>query len=458
MKNSRSFYVVASLVALSMLFSACAPAPAAAPVVQTVVVTEQVPVVVTPTPEPTTAAEPLEGEITLAAVRGGMFDFMKPMAEKFMSEHPGTTVNIVEEPEGGAFEALIAAGNQPDIIVGSFGYMPAKYAAMDALVPLENMPGAEELFAELDPITVQEYFGHKYYVPAGIDITLMIYNKELFEEAGLDPEKPPATYAEFLDAAEKISALPPREDGSKVYGAVFWNEALAWGGWYWNMLQPIYLNTNQNACPLLNRIGTDIVFESPECKLADFFAFTKEAQQYAPPNMEKNFFSRTIGMWLQYGYSWEPNLKTAAEKPMVIGEDVGVAPVPVPNAGDTSYTTLGGRPYMILKTTPEREALAWEFVKFLMTDENSLAFNKELGYLPVKLSLKDDPYFADPQRKPFVDLLPNAVFPQAFANFDTAANELLKVYSLTVVEGKLSPEEGVTTAAENSRKALGIAE
>jgi len=286
----------------------------------------------------------------------------------------------------------------------------------------------------------------------------MIYNKELFEEAGLDPEKPPATYAEFLDAAEKISALPPREDGSKVYGTVFWNEALAWGGWYWNMLQPIYLNTNQNSCPLLNRIGTDIVFESPECKLTDFFAFTKEAQQYAPPNMEKNFFSRTIGMWLQYGYSWEPNLKTAAEKPMVIGEDVGVAPVPVPNAGDTSYTTLGGRPYMILKTTPEREALAWEFIKFLMTDENSLAFNKELGYLPVKLSLKDDPYFADPQRQPFIDLLPNAVFPQAFANFDTAANELLKVYSLTVVEGELSPEEAVTTAAENSRKALGIAE
>jgi len=155
MKNSRLFYVVASLVALSMLFSSCSPAPAATPMIQTVVVTEQVPVVVTPTPEPTTAAEPVEGEITFAVVRGAMLDFMTPMAEKFMSEHPGTTVNIVEEPEGGAFEALIAAGNQPDIIAGSFGYMPAKYAAMDALVPLENMPGAEELFAELDPITVQ---------------------------------------------------------------------------------------------------------------------------------------------------------------------------------------------------------------------------------------------------------------------------------------------------------------
>jgi ABC-type glycerol-3-phosphate transport system substrate-binding protein len=92
-----------------------------------------------------------------------------------------------------------------------------------------------------------------------------------------------------------------------------------------------------------------------------------------------------------------------------------------------------------------------------MTDENSLNFNTSLGYLPVKLSLQSDPYFAAPERKPFVDLLPMAVFPQAFANFDTVANELLKVYSQVVVEGSLTPEEGVTTAAENARTALGIA-
>jgi len=462
MNKKNLFKALSALMVVAALVAACGPATTstpAAPIKETVVVTqpaikEIVQVVVTPTPAPEPTAAPLKGEITISVVRGAMLTFMQPMADKFTEANPGVKVNVIEEPEGGAFEALIAAGNQPDIAVGSFGYMPAKYAALDALAPVENMPGADELFAALDPVTVQEYYGHKYYVPAGIDVTLMIYNKALFTEAGLDPEKPPTTYAEFLDAAEKISALPAREDGTTVYGAVFWNDALAWGGWYWNMLQPIYLNTNQNGCSLLNRIGTDIVFDKAECKLADFFAFAKEAQQYAPPTMEQNFFSRSIGMWLQYGYSWEPNLKTAKDEPMVVGEDVGVAPVPVPEAGDTSFTTLGGRPYMILKTTPERELLAWEFIKFLMTDENNLAFCKELGYLPVKLSLKDDPYFADPARKPFVDVLSNAVFPQAFAKFDGVANELLKVYAQVVVEGKLTPEEGVAAAVENARKVL----
>jgi len=400
------------------------------------------------------AAGAAKGKIQIAVVAGAMLDTMQKFADAFEKANPGTEVEVVTEPEGGAFEALIAAGNQPDIITGSFGYMPAKYASLDALIPLEDLPGAQELFARLDKRTAQQDLGHNYYVPLGVDITMMIYNKDLFKEAGLDPEKPPQTWDEFLAAAEKIDALPARADGSDVKGTVFWNDALAWGGWYWNMLQPIYLNGNQNQCLLLNRLGTDIVFDKPECKMDAFFDFTTKAQKFAPPTMEKNFFSRTIGMWPQYGYSWEPNLKTAAEKPMEIGKDVGVAPVPVPEAGQTSYTTLGGRPLMIMKTTPERQALAWEFVKFLMEDENNMNFIKELGYLPAITSLQSDPYFSEPARKPFVDMLANAIYPQPLANFDAAANAVLAVYQQAVVEGKQAPDQAAKTAADEARAAL----
>ena len=455
--------MVGSLV-LSMLATGCGPTPTPQVVRETVEVVQTVPVVktvevaVTSTPVPTPTPAPLKGEITIAVVHGAMMDWMRPMAEKFMELHPGTKVNVIEEPAGGQLDAMIAAGNQPDIFVGSFGYMAAKYAAMDVLVPLEDMPGAEELFARLDPNTLYKYYGHYYYVPAGIDITVMIYNKELFKEAGLDPEKPPETFDEFLAAAEKIQALPPREDGSKVYGTVFWNDALVWGGWYWNMLAPIYFNINGAKYRVMNSIGTDIVFDKPEAKMAEFFEFCKKAQQFAPPTMEQNFFSRSIGMWLQYGYSWAPNLKEAKDRPMVIGEDVDVAPVPAPEKGMTHYTTLGGRPYLIFQSTPERELLAWEFVKFLMEDENSLSFCKELGYLPTLVTLKDDPYFTSPERKVFVEAMEHALFPEAFAKYDLVANELLKAYAKVVVEGTLTPEEGVAEAAKAAREILGITE
>jgi multiple sugar transport system substrate-binding protein len=395
------------------------------------------------------AQDELSGDLTVSVVRGAMRETMESLAQEFMNRHPGVTVTVVLEPEGGAFEALIAAGNQPDVIVASFGAQIGQLAEQDVVVPLEGMPGAEELFARLEPATLQEIYGHTYYVPIGADVTLMIYNKELFEEAGLDPENPPVTWEEFLEAAEAIDNL-----GGNIYGTVFWNDALAWGGWYWNMLQPIFLNANQNQCTLLNRLGTDIGFDREDCNLEGFFDFAQRAQRHAPATMERNFFSRTIGMWPQYGYSWEPNLREAAEQPMVIGEDVGVAPVPVPNEGDTSYTTYGGRALMIMRTTPEREALAWEFVRFLMEDEMNYQFITELGYLPVLMDLQDDPFFQDPARESFVEVLQNGVLPSMFASAEDVANAIQGVYQRAVVEGAMAPEQAAEVAVSEARQAL----
>jgi multiple sugar transport system substrate-binding protein len=188
--------------------------------------------------------------------------------------------------------------------------------------------------------------------------------------------------------------------------------------------------------------------------MAEFFNFVKEAQQYAPPTMEKNFFGRNVGMWMQYGYSWEPNLKSALNEPMVIGEDVGIASVPVPAAGDPSFTTLGGRALMILRTAPDREARAWDFIKFLMEDENNLQFISELGYLPFVTALESDAYFQDPGRQPFIELMKNGRVPEQFAAAEKVAAAIQGVYQKVVVEGSVPIEEAVAQAAAAARDAL----
>jgi multiple sugar transport system substrate-binding protein len=397
---------------------------------------------------------PMADSIRVSVVAGAMQDTMSVLVDRYQEANPEATVTLELEPEGGAFQALIAAGNQPDLIITSFGPQLGTLAAEDAAAPLENMPDAQALFDRLEPRSLQQLYGHSYYVPLGADVTLMIYNKALFEEAGLDPEAPPQTWDEFLAAAEAIDALPNRENGDDVHGTIFWNEALQWGGWYWNMLQPIYLNGNQGECQLMNSLGTDIVFDREECKLADFFTFVQQAQQFAPPTMEQNFFNRNVGMWLQYGYSWEPNLESALDEPMVIGEDVGVAPVPVPSEGETSFTTFGGRAAMVLRTTPEREARAWHFLQFMMEDENNLQFITELGYLPVITALRDDEYFQEPARSPFVALLENGIVPEQFASAERAAAALQGIYQTAVVESSISPEEAVVEAADAARTAI----
>jgi len=392
--------------------------------------------------------------IRVSVVAGAMQDTMADLVARYVAANPGVNVTLELEPEGGVFQALIAAGNQPDMVITSFGPQIGTLAAQDALVALEDLEGAADLFERLTPRAVQELYGHTYYVPVGADVTLMIYNRALFEEAGLDPDAPPVTWDEFLAAIEAIDNLPNREDGSDVYGTVFWNEALQWGGWYWNMLQPIYLNANQGECQLMNALGTDVVIDREECELDAFFEFVTAAQKFAPPTMETSFFSRNVGTWLQYGYSWEPNRANATGGPMVIGEDVSVAPVPVPEEGDTSFTTFGGRAALIMKTTPEREARSWHFLQFLMEDENNYQFITELGYLPVLLSLQDDPFFQDPARLPFVELLENGYVPEQFANADKAAVALQGVYQEVVINGTIPLEDAVSAAAEAARAAI----
>ncbi len=397
---------------------------------------------------------PMSKSIRVSIVAGAMQDTMAKIVQRYQEANPDVEVTLELEPEGGAFQALIAAGNQPDLIITSFGPMLGTLAEQDSAVALDDLPGSEDLFGRLEPLSLQKLYGHYYYLPVGADVTLMIYNKALFEEAGLDPNTPPATWDEFLAAAAAIDALPTRSNGDEVYGTVLWNEALQWGGWYWNMLQPMYLNANQGKCQLLNNLATDIVFDREECQLGQFFEFLKAAQQFAPPTMEKNFFGRAIGMWLQYGYSWQPNLESAAGEPMVIGQDVGVAPVPVPDAGDTSFTTFGGRAMMVLKTNPEREARAWDFAKFLMQDENNYQFITELGYLPVITALKADPYFQDPTRLPFVQLLEHGYVPEQYATAERVAAALQGVYFQVVVEGSVPLEDAVATAAQKAREAI----
>ena len=65
-------------------------------------------------------------------------------------------------------------------------------------------------------IKASSYQGKIYAVPHDIDLSAMFYNKVLFKKAGLDPEKPPTTVKEMVDAARKINAL-----GGGVHGFDF---------------------------------------------------------------------------------------------------------------------------------------------------------------------------------------------------------------------------------------------
>lgn len=385
-------------------------------------------------------------QITVAVPEGDYVAFMNNVAvPKFNEKFPNVTVQVISDKE---IDTQIAAGNVPNVYTGGFGSRGMRYAQSGVLVPLNGFEGFDELFARLDENYIVNFADYNFYVPWNLTTTMMVYNKELFTQAGLDPETPPKTFDEFLAAAKAIDDLGP-----EIYGTGFWNEALTWGGWYWDMLAPIYYNFNGGQYQLMNDMGTDIVFDKPEAKMKEFMEFLKTAQSYGPPttNDINSFFKRNVGMWLQFGYGWKANLKGAADRPMEVGQDIGIAPIPVVAEGDTAYSTLGGIGLIIFKSDDRKQQLSWEFIKVLMEDELNMEACKLLGQLPSLISLQDNEYFEQPSEQPFVNQTKTALQPEPFAEADTIANKVLGAIQAIVVDGSADMDATLAQLATDAR-------
>jgi multiple sugar transport system substrate-binding protein len=103
-------------------------------------------------------------------------------------------------------KAAQAAGKAPDIRTLDYGKI-ANNAKLGAILPLNDLidPAAfDDLYDNVkDFVTV----GDKYYAyPKLVEpSTVLYYRKDMFTEAGLDPEKPPVTWAEVLEYGKKLT-------------------------------------------------------------------------------------------------------------------------------------------------------------------------------------------------------------------------------------------------------------
>ena len=100
------------------------------------------------------------------------------------------------------------SGSLPDLFSSDIVYLPnytSKGLFADLTERIDALPYADQL--NKAQIQAGTYEGKKYVLPSVVDASVMFYNKDLFTQAGLDPNTPPTTLAEWVADAEKISAL-----------------------------------------------------------------------------------------------------------------------------------------------------------------------------------------------------------------------------------------------------------
>jgi multiple sugar transport system substrate-binding protein len=132
---------------------------------------------------------------------------MDELIKRFQAANPGITVKHTTFPYADyqtKVAASIPAGLGPDVVQLFYGWLDNFVAAKFVQpLPTDAFP-TEMLEKEFFPIISAMKRDGKYYgVPTAVRSLALFYNKKLFEQAGLDPAKPPQTLDEFVAAAQK---------------------------------------------------------------------------------------------------------------------------------------------------------------------------------------------------------------------------------------------------------------
>ncbi|MCB9138543.1 MAG: extracellular solute-binding protein [Caldilineaceae bacterium] len=347
------------------------------------------------TEAPGTTEAPAAGKTHISILRPGdqekVESFMKPALEQFMQENPDIEVEAVYESWGGwiqKYPTLFDSDTQPDVIFW-WDNKQNDASAADKLVRLNDYL-SPELIAKIpqtawDMVSIGD--GDIYYVPSTTDVFVIMYNKDVFTAAGLDPEAPPTTWDELLAASKAIDEntdVPaigvPAKTGTDALQEFITTFVVA--------------KTGQDMVNADNQA----TFDTPEGLEA--MQFISELFQYAQPSATE--FTRgdlrpmlrdgQIGMIFESAWAI-PTFQEA------YGEDldaspIGFAQMPVAAPGSPKAVWMGTNGW--IATREETAEASAKLINYMMSDEVLFQHHVAYGSIPMfEYELEQDFYNYD---------------------------------------------------------------
>jgi len=248
----------------------------------------------------------------------------------------------------------------------------------DAIIPIDNF-----VKTDADKKWLGSFFpafmknsqtgGKTWGVPFQRSTIVLYYNKEAFKEAGLDPNKPPATWAEQIEYAKKLT----KRDASG--NVTQWGMQVPSSGFPYWLFQAF---TTQNGVELMNEAGDTTYFDKPEVieALQYWVDLSTKHKVMAPGVIEwgttpKDFFEKkTAMMWTTTG-----NLTNVRKNAKF---DFGVAMLPAGKRRGSP--TGGGNFYVFKKSTSEQQAAAVKFIQWITSPERAAQWGIDTGYVAVR--------------------------------------------------------------------------
>jgi sn-glycerol 3-phosphate transport system substrate-binding protein len=387
-------------------------------------------------------------------VQGKLALEMQRLIEQFDQQHPDIHVTAVYT---GSYDdtnlktrAAIQAGHPPGAVIMSANFI-REYAINNDAIPLDDLIAKDnqtpaQFMAEFWPalkLNATEQ-GHVYGVPFQNSTPLLYYSVDAFKDAGLDPDKPPVTWQDWVDDLRKLA----KHDGNATtrWGVMFPGtyDYLGWitsgfamsnGGEYYN---PGY--------------GGEVYYTQPSTvgavRLIDAFVHKwhvmPEGVTDANAVTTAFFQGRTAMMILSTGsLSFvRDNMKTPYRTAFLPRAMVNAAPI-------------GGASLIIPRgNTPERQAAAWTLINWLVSPEIAGGWSRFTGYFAPRIAAYDLPDMKDylakyPDAKVALDQL--AYARGWFATYNTVGvRKALEDGVQAVLSGKMTPEAAMATAQKQA--------
>jgi multiple sugar transport system substrate-binding protein len=321
-------------------------------------------------------AAALTGTLTVWMHQGPNFQKVyKQIVTDFEALHPGVKINSLYIPYA-QFEnkALIAfTGGSPPDVIKLGGWDIANYASKNLIAPIDpkalGYASPDELKTAYAPGALESvsYKGTTYGLPIDYNSIFLFYRRDHFTAAGLDPDKPPTTWEQVAEYAQKLT----KRDGGNLKRA-------GWAYWYnlpiWDFL---------NFLPLPAGLGGGLVDPSNKGILSNpagiqaltwFSDLSNKLKVASPKFTNPNFNygqiadgSASMTVSGNFAISF---IESLSKPKITLGKEFDVAPMPQ-WANATKQVTSGYSWAWLVSRRSKNQALAWEFLRFVESAKNA---------------------------------------------------------------------------------------
>ena len=382
-----------------------------------------------------------------------VFKELDEFQKTFNQTNPGIEV-VRDDSRYADKESLFITQSQAKVAadIAHFTYRPIRHFAdrgylMD-LTPFIEKEGGAKFLAQWDEsaLEVCRYKGKIYCLPDDRNPIALMYNTVHFKEAGLDPNRPPATWDQFLDYAKKLT----KGDrwGVGIIGARQEGIFMRFNPWLWGAGGD-YLTTD----------GKRSALDTPESLEGFKFyveLFTKN--KVVPPGVIEQG-AQEVRTQLAHGkvsmiisLPSEPLIVQAINPNMNVREVMAVAPLPV---GKKKVTSTYFSMRVISAFTKNPEA-AWKVYRAWYNQETQVRNFKIAGSLSSRLDFKNSPEVkADKFAQVFVAQSPYVKLEPLLAEWPKIGDDMITAIQEGLA-GVKTPEQALKDAHLATNRVLGV--